>query len=415
MTCTHAAMARRKFIEMGFRFDSIVMEESAQILEVETLIPILLQRYNAVTSSNNTSNISNTRVDQLKRVVLIGDHYQLPPVIKHQIIQKFSHLDQSLFTRFIRLGLPHVLLDKQGRARPEIASLYSWRYKKMNNGVVTQQLGDLPMVQGSNSNCNGNSNGNGTGTTNAYSYSNAGFLYPFQMVNVPDFQGKGEYCPSPHFYQNLGEAEYIVATYQYMRLIGYPAASITILTTYNGQKALIKDILTQRCGSNVLFGLPGDISTVDQYQGQQNDYILLSLVRTEHIGHIRDIRRLIVAMSRARLGLYIFCRMELYMKCIELQPVFQQLIITTTSNNNTNSSNTTNTNTNTTSNTNNDLLLISNETYPTNRLLYNINTNTNSNSSSGLNIPNNECIHPIVDVTAMGVLIYQMVQLLQSQ
>tara|TARA_R110002050_G_scaffold85632_1_gene182672 strand:- start:173 stop:445 length:273 start_codon:yes stop_codon:yes gene_type:complete len=45
------------------------------------------------------------------------------------------------------------------------------------------------------------------------------------------------------------------------------------------------------------------ITTVDKYQGQQNDYILLSLVRTKAVGHIRDVRRLVVAMSRARLGL----------------------------------------------------------------------------------------------------------------
>ena len=50
------------------------------------------------------------------------------------------------------------------------------------------------------------------------------------------------------------------------------------------------------------------VETVDKYQGSQNDYILLSLVRTKHVGHLRDVRRLIVAMSRARLGLYIFGR-----------------------------------------------------------------------------------------------------------
>ncbi|CAN0444221.1 unnamed protein product, partial [Hapterophycus canaliculatus] len=45
-----------------------------------------------------------------------------------------------------------------------------------------------------------------------------------------------------------------------------------------------------------------------RYQGQQNDYVLLSLVRTRTVGHVRDVRRLVVALSRARLGLYVFCR-----------------------------------------------------------------------------------------------------------
>ena len=50
---------------------------------------------------------------RLKRVVLIGDHHQLPPVVKNMAFQKFSHLDQSLFTRFVRLGTPYIQLNAQ--------------------------------------------------------------------------------------------------------------------------------------------------------------------------------------------------------------------------------------------------------------------------------------------------------------
>ena len=52
---------------------------------------------------------------RLKRVVLIGDHHQLPPVVKNMAFQKFSHLDQSLFTRFVRLGTPYIQLNAQVR------------------------------------------------------------------------------------------------------------------------------------------------------------------------------------------------------------------------------------------------------------------------------------------------------------
>jgi intron-binding protein aquarius len=68
------------------------------------------------------------------------------------------------------------------------------------------------------------------------------------------------------------------------------------------------------------------VTTVDKFQGQQNDFILLSLVRTRFVGHLRDVRRLIVAMSRARLGLYVFCRRSLFEQCYELQPTFQLLL-----------------------------------------------------------------------------------------
>ena len=42
----------------------------------------------------------------------------------------------------------------------------------------------------------------------------------------------------------------------YMRLLGYPAEKITVLTTYNGQKHLIRDVIEQRCASNPFIGRP---------------------------------------------------------------------------------------------------------------------------------------------------------------
>lgn len=71
----------------------------------------------------------------------------------------------------------------------------------------------------------------------------------------------------------------------------------------------------------MLFNL--QVTTVDKYQGQQNDYVLLSLVRTKTIGHLRDVRRLVVAMSRARLGLYVFANVSLFSNCFELSPTFK--------------------------------------------------------------------------------------------
>ena len=162
---------------------------------------------------------------------------------------------------------------------------------------------------------------------------------------MPDYQGRGESEPNPHFYQNLGEAEYSVALFQYLRLLGYPAEKISILTTYNGQMHLIKDVVQQRCAWNPFFGQPGKVATptpnpnpnpnpkvatVDKFQGQQNDIIILSLVRTKTVGHLRDVRRLIVAVSRARLGLYVFGRVSLFENCAELKPVFAQLAKTPT-------------------------------------------------------------------------------------
>ncbi|XP_066279598.1 RNA helicase aquarius-like [Branchiostoma lanceolatum] len=288
MTCTHAALKRHDLVEVGFKYDNILMEEAAQILEIETFIPLLLQ--------NPEDGFS-----RLKRWIMIGDHHQLPPVIKNMAFQKFSNMEQSLFTRFIRLGVPPVDLDAQGRARPSICDLYNWRYKK---------LGNLPHVQ----------------HWEEYRQGNAGFCFDYQLINVEDFNGVGESEPNPYFYQNLAEAEYVVGIFMYMRLLGYPAEKISILTTYNGQKHLIRDVINQRCGDNALIGRPSKVTTVDRFQGQQNDYILLSLVRTKAVGHLRDVRRLVVAMSRARLGLYVVARVSLFQNCYELTPAFNLLM-----------------------------------------------------------------------------------------
>ncbi|XP_041993479.1 RNA helicase aquarius-like [Salvia splendens] len=288
MTCTHAALKRKDFLNLGFKYDNLLMEESAQILEIETFIPMLLQR-------------QEDGYARLKRCILIGDHHQLPPVVKNMAFQKYSHMDQSLFTRFVRLGIPYIELNAQGRARPSLAQLYNWRYK---------DLGDLPNVR----------------ENHIFRRANAGFSFDYQLVDVPDYHGRGESAPSPWFYQNEGEAEYVVSVYIYMRLLGYPANKISILTTYNGQKLLIRDVISRRCVPYDFIGPPHKVTTVDKFQGQQNDFVLLSLVRTRFVGHLRDVRRLIVAMSRARLGLYVFCRRSLFEQCYELQPTFQLLL-----------------------------------------------------------------------------------------
>ncbi|XP_030854514.1 RNA helicase aquarius isoform X2 [Strongylocentrotus purpuratus] len=288
MTCTHAALKRRDLVDLRFQYDNILMEESAQILEIETFIPLLLQN-------------PEDGFNRLKRWIMIGDHHQLPPVIKNMAFQKFSNMEQSLFTRFVRLGVPTVDLDAQGRAKPSIATLYNWRYRNLGNLPHVKRMPEFQTV-------------------------NPGLAFDYQLINVDNFNGVGESEPNPYFYQNLAEAEYVVALFMYMRLLGYPAEKISILTTYNGQKHLIRDVINKRCSDNPIMGQPHKVTTVDRFQGQQNDYILLSLVRTRAVGHIRDVRRLVVAMSRARLGLYVFGRVSLFQNCYELSPTFRNLM-----------------------------------------------------------------------------------------
>ena len=288
MTCTHAALARKRLLELDFKYDSVIVEEAGQMLEIETVIPLLMQ------------NKDGSGGSRLKRVCLFGDHNQLPPVIQGRHLAKHGNCDQSFFSRMVRLGVKNITLDQQGRSREEICALYGWRYGGLGSLQHTKE--------------------------GQFLKANAGFGKTMQFVNVEDYEGRGEHCPTPHYIQNLGEAEYVVATYQYMVLLGYPPEKISILTTYNGQKDLILDVLNRRCGGGTVFGMGGQcsVSTVDKFQGQQNDYILLSLVRTAGVGHLQDVRRLVVALSRAKLGLYVFGRRTLFDGCVDLRQAMEQ-------------------------------------------------------------------------------------------
>ena len=104
------AASRSNLLKLGFEYDNVVVEEAGQMLEIETFIPLLLQR--------GKSDDSVAGVSRLKRICMLGDHNQLPPVVKNASFCKFSNLDHSQFARFVRLGVPYLQLDKQGRARP---------------------------------------------------------------------------------------------------------------------------------------------------------------------------------------------------------------------------------------------------------------------------------------------------------
>lgn len=54
--------------------------------------------------------------------------------------------------------------------------------------------------------------------------------------------------------------------------------------------------------------------------------VILSLTRTNRVGYLRDVRRLTVALSRARLGLYILGRREVFESCYELKEAFDRLL-----------------------------------------------------------------------------------------
>jgi intron-binding protein aquarius len=291
--CAKFAVNGRDFIQLGFQYDNLLVIGAEQILELEAVLPIDVHHQ-----------IARYGQKEFQRIILIGDHHQIPPVVHLCEYNKYSHFNQSLFLRLMRLGVPYVSLNSQGRIRPSIVELYNWRYR---------QLANLPNVY-----------------EKEFCFPNPGFLLEYQFVDVPNYEGQIESEPIPYFYENFAEADFITSVFQYMCLLGYSARKIVILSTYNGQIALIHNIIENRCQDNLLFGRPLKIATVDDFQGKQSDFGLISLVRTRNVGFLRDVRRFIVALSRCRLGLYIFGRVSLFVRCYELRPIFQKVIARST-------------------------------------------------------------------------------------
>ncbi|GMM36482.1 hypothetical protein DASC09_038070 [Saccharomycopsis crataegensis] len=296
MTATHLAMRLKEFRELGVEFDTIIIEEAGQLTELESFLPL------ALTGSSSNS---------LKRFILIGDYKQNSPIIQNKVLSDYSNFNHSLFEIFCKMGVPTIQLSDQGRSRESLCDLYSHVYE-----TSSMKINTLPNMK-----------------TDDFTYANPGFGRVYQLIDVDKFQGKGELEPTPNFYQNLGEAEYAVSLYSYMRLLGYPKEKIVILTMYAGQKFLIEDILKQRCGKSkegsqddfegFTFGHP-EVSTVDNYQGREADYVILSIVRTKRLGYIRDIKRMTVALSRAKLGLYVLGNAKLLSTAVD--PELKQMI-----------------------------------------------------------------------------------------
>eukprot|EP00644_Phytophthora_capsici_P015098 jgi/Phyca11/575207/estExt2_Genewise1.C_PHYCAscaffold_710124 len=300
MTCTHAALNHRKLTDLGLTFGSLIMEEAAQVSELDSFVPLLL-----ACSKNGGPTADGSTSTNLKRVVLMGDAKQLPPVVKSLALKTYSHLDQSLFTRLLRLGVPPIVLDRQGRSRSELADIYRWRYDQISASGDKNGLGDLPRIE----------------SESEYQAGNAGFAHVAQFVDLPSSE---EQQPKPFAYENEEEARFIVGMVRYMLAVGYRPDQVTILTTYNAQRELLRRLLRTEASEGAK---KCTVSTVDRFQGQQNDFILLSTVRSgSTVGHLRDVRRATTAFSRARLGLYVVgCRSTLD-QARELQPFVSKLV-----------------------------------------------------------------------------------------
>jgi intron-binding protein aquarius len=252
--------------------------------------------------------------NKTRRVVLTGD-LNTSTVVPSSFSRATSDalyvgakMNTSLFERLVQaaslLATEELVsvhtLPTHHRSRPEVLDVYKWRYG--SSMMMTSKSGGVQRKK-----------------KNA---ANAGMRYVSQFVDV--IEGHELSCPQGG-YQNLEEAEYVVSMYQYLRLLGHSGRSIVILTTYEEQSDLIKDVMNLRCVDSPHFGKSNDVTTIEKYVGRECDIVLLSLVRTTSIPEsLESMPDVVSALSRAKLGLYLFGKRERYEECYTLTPVMSR-------------------------------------------------------------------------------------------
>ncbi|KAL9620069.1 MAG: hypothetical protein Q9160_005359 [Pyrenula sp. 1 TL-2023] len=217
--------------------------------------------------------------DSLEHLILVGDHQQLQGNCSDRGLAGHPYnLEVSMFERLVTNQIPYNTLARQRRMDPEI--------RRLLQPIYGDKLQDHPSVL---------SRPNVPGMGDVRS-----FFFSHSWPESTDSQ-------SSKFNEN--EADFIVGFYTYLTQNGVPTDGITILTFYNGQR---KKILSKLRQNPSFAGNYLRVSTVDSYQGEENAVVLLSLVRSNHysdergIGFLAIANRICVALSRAKLGFYMF-------------------------------------------------------------------------------------------------------------
>ena len=283
----------------------VLVEEAAEILEAHIL-------------TNITSHC--------KQLIMIGDHKQLRPKIEMYTLRKECPMtdydaDVSLFERLALQGSFDIVeLGVQHRMRPALSAFpRELLYPNLKDHASVHGREDVTGIDG---NC------------------------IFVDHDCPEALDEDAAALGSKSKINPHEVNMVVGIAQYLlKQCVYKASDITILTPYLGQLAVIKNKLAesslgvnvndrdhrelreanlsgtqaksevngQRTGGNAV-----RVATIDNYQGEEADIIIVSLVRsnTNHdIGFLSSVERVNVMLTRARLGMYIIGNMKSFVNC----------------------------------------------------------------------------------------------------
>ncbi|CAN8197990.1 unnamed protein product [Coccothraustes coccothraustes] len=269
-------------------FSCVIVDEVRQSCEVETLIPL---------------------IHRCNKLVLVGDPKQLPPTVKSLKAQQYGY-DQSLMARLQRHleeqvqrnvlhSLPVVQLTVQYRMHPDICLFPS-------NYVYGRTLK----------------------TAKAIEENRCSSEWPFQPYLIFDVADGREERDNDS-YSNPREVKLVM---ELIRTIKEKRKDlglrrIGIITPYSAQKKKIQEQLDSVFKNNS----PGEVDTVDAFQGREKDCIIVSCVRANSsegstlphvqanstkgsIGFLASLQRLNVTITRARFSLFILGRLQTLME-----------------------------------------------------------------------------------------------------
>lgn len=261
IACTLVGSANR--LLTGQKFGTLFIDEAAQALEAACWIPIR----------------------KADRVILAGDHCQLPPTVKAP--------------EALRAGLGHTLMQTIVKNKPDTVSLLKLQYR-MNDEIMCfssewfygGMLQSAPEVK---------------------YRSILDFDTPIEWINTEGLDCNEEFIGENYGRINKSEAELSIEQLKgYITKIGRERflderIDVGMISPYKAQVQYLRRLVR-----NDAFFKPYrqaiTINTVDGFQGQERDVILISLVRANEegqIGFLNDLRRMNVAITRARMKLII--------------------------------------------------------------------------------------------------------------
>ncbi|HZU97692.1 MAG TPA: AAA domain-containing protein [Planctomycetota bacterium] len=200
-----------------------------------------------------------------KRVVLAGDHKQLPPTV---LSREAEHA-----------GLSATLFERLMERFPHAGTLLTLQYR-MNERIMefpSHELYEGKLV--AHESC----------AQRTFAEQD-----PLVFWDTSGMGHEEEIAEGSTSAKNPGEAGLVAARARALLALGLPAAGLAVIAPYEAQVRLLRDLIPEPAV---------EVDTVDGFQGREKEAVLVSLVRSNAegtVGFLADIRRMNVALTRAR-------------------------------------------------------------------------------------------------------------------